>query len=448
MNAVWEQLLEHDQLNASLVDVLAACESISYPPVEDNAVEVLVITCTGDVHEMGCRLCTLFLNTLGVRAVGVYQVSDRDVSEHLQKYRPTAMMVTGFLSSSEHSMSQVLKRLAQDGIMLPIIFGGTVLHSGLIDQQFKQLYSGPLIYAKSGVKGVILVVNWLRYGSRLPQHSHPEKRRDKASHQSNAIALSMQDQPVPVPVARLPKPPDYIRHVRRNISIDTLLPRIHSKTLFQLHLGYRGSFENDLKCQNLSAITIKKMVDKVTEKMISETVLEPLCIWQWIDVTREDNHLWLSFNTGRGPIKWEFPRQRKPPYRSVVDYFSRDDTDCIGLSLVTVGDRMRDYCRNLFDKGQYTDMLIAHSVGMQCAEALADWLHEKMMIDLVGSQARSSGRRYSFGYSACPNLDGQRSLFDILTPEDNDIELTDRYMMTPEGSVSAFLVHHPEATYF
>jgi 5-methyltetrahydrofolate--homocysteine methyltransferase len=134
--------------------------------------------------------------------------------------------------------------------------------------------------------------------------------------------------------------------------------------------------------------------------------------------------------------------------------------DVIGVSLVTIGPRATQEAQRLFENGEYTRYLYLHGLSVETAEALAEYHHKKMREELgtAGDDAphirdlfhqKYRGSRYSFGYPACPNLEDQTKLFKLLDPEKNvGVRLTSGFLLEPEQSTSAIVVHHPAAKYF
>jgi 5-methyltetrahydrofolate--homocysteine methyltransferase len=134
--------------------------------------------------------------------------------------------------------------------------------------------------------------------------------------------------------------------------------------------------------------------------------------------------------------------------------------DVLGLSLVTIGSKASEETQRLFEGGEYTRYLYLHGLSVETAEALAEYLHKKMREELgIGSEdsahirdlfhQKYQGSRYSFGYPACPNLEDQTKLFALLHPEENvGVKLTTGFLLEPEQSTSAIVVHHPQAKYF
>jgi 5-methyltetrahydrofolate--homocysteine methyltransferase len=158
-----------------------------------------------------------------------------------------------------------------------------------------------------------------------------------------------------------------------------------------------------------------------------------------------------------------FPRQREGRKLCISDFFLPADSgrkDVIGLSCVTIGERASVETKKLFDAGEFTKYLYVHGLGVETAEALAEYVHKLMREELgIGGEdaARISdlfhqkyrGSRYSFGYPACPNLEDQVKIFALLKPEENiGVRLTSGFQLEPEQSTSALVVHHPQAKYF
>jgi 5-methyltetrahydrofolate--homocysteine methyltransferase len=131
----------------------------------------------------------------------------------------------------------------------------------------------------------------------------------------------------------------------------------------------------------------------------------------------------------------------------------------VAFHLVTVGRRASEYAQELFKADNYADYLYFHGLGVESAEALAELWHKRIRTELRIAEDDASeltklfhqtyqGSRYSFGYPACPNLEDQRKLFELLDPARIDIELTEEFQLEPEQSTSAIIVHHPDAKYF
>lgn len=167
-------------------------------------------------------------------------------------------------------------------------------------------------------------------------------------------------------------------------------------------------------------------------------------------------------------IRFTFPRQRDGRRLCLSDFFLPLDSgtdsgdpvrDVAGFHLVTVGSAISEHERALFAAGDYQDYLYVHGMGVETAEALAEYWHKQVRQELgIGGEdpedlkllfsAKYRGARYSFGYPACPNLEDQAKLFTLLEPEDIGVSLSEEFMLVPEQSTSAIILHHPSAKYF
>jgi 5-methyltetrahydrofolate--homocysteine methyltransferase len=162
-------------------------------------------------------------------------------------------------------------------------------------------------------------------------------------------------------------------------------------------------------------------------------------------------------------LRFTFPRQREGRRLCISDFFASKASgtmDVLGLSLVTIGPRASVETQRLFEGGEYTKYLYLHGLSVETAEALAEF-HHRLMRQELGIAGEDSphvrdlfhqkyrGSRYSFGYPACPNLEDQTKLFALLHPEENvGVRLTSGFLLEPEQSTSALVVHHPAAKYF
>jgi 5-methyltetrahydrofolate--homocysteine methyltransferase len=155
-----------------------------------------------------------------------------------------------------------------------------------------------------------------------------------------------------------------------------------------------------------------------------------------------------------------FPRQGKKPYRAISDYFRSDTHDVIAFSVVTSGARLSIEEAKLYEAGAFNDYYQMHGLGVELAESLAEMVHKQVRMDLNITQGKEKptlndvklgqyqGVRYSFGYGACPNLEDNSVIFDLLKPEELGITLSETFQIVPEQSTSALIVYHPEAMYF
>jgi len=172
--------------------------------------------------------------------------------------------------------------------------------------------------------------------------------------------------------------------------------------------------------------------------------------------------IWADENRTAERLRFTFPRQADKRRLCISDFFrpvSSAETDVIGMHCVTMGSIASARARELFESNNYADYLYLHGLGVETAEALAEFWHKRMRQELgiAGEDSprtkelftqKYRGSRYSFGYPACPNMSDQMKLFELLEPARIGCTLTENYQIDPEQSTSAIIVHHPEAKYF
>ncbi len=208
--------------------------------------------------------------------------------------------------------------------------------------------------------------------------------------------------------------------------------------------------------------------------MKRERLLEPKVVYGYFPCQSDGNDL-IIYHSPNNPqseirnsqsltewLRFSFPRQQHHPHLCLSDYFASvhsGKADVVAFHLVTVGRTASDYSRKLFESDQYKDYLYFHGLSVESAEALAELWHKRIREELgiAGKDAKetrklfsqgSQGSRYSFGYPACPKLEDQVKLLELLQPQRIGVELTEEFQLVPEQSTSAIIAHHPEARYF
>jgi 5-methyltetrahydrofolate--homocysteine methyltransferase len=231
--------------------------------------------------------------------------------------------------------------------------------------------------------------------------------------------------------------------------------------LFGRHLGYKGNFEKDLAKGEPKALELGNMVDEL--KRQAATCLKPKAVWQFFEAERDGNAIHLFAPGGAAPIHtFYFGRQPRPNGLCLSDYIlpAKDGRrDHMAIFVTTAGAGVRERSEEMKQRGEY---FLAHglqALAIETAEGCAEWLHRRIREDWgipdppgmtmqERFTSRYRGKRYSFGYPACPNLDDQQGIWKLLHPEEIGVELTEGMMMEPEASVSALVFHHPDCVYF
>jgi 5-methyltetrahydrofolate--homocysteine methyltransferase len=265
----------------------------------------------------------------------------------------------------------------------------------------------------------------------------------------------------------IPPVPDFERHVAEP-DLDDVWSYVNPQMLYGKHLGFRGRFSESLEAGDVKAVELERKVEEVKAECRAGA-MRVRALWQFFEAESEGNTLRVySPDVSPLPVaEFTFPRQRKPDGLAISDLVLPPETDAdgnvvkrdrIAMFVTTAGTGIRGLAEQAKERGEYLRSYALQALALETAEGAAEWVHERLRAawgfpdeglsrkDLF--QARYRGKRYSFGYPACPDLEDQQILFDLLRPEEIGVELTEGYMMEPEASVSALIFHHPDATYF
>jgi 5-methyltetrahydrofolate--homocysteine methyltransferase len=259
-------------------------------------------------------------------------------------------------------------------------------------------------------------------------------------------------------------PPDYNRHIYRNVPIHHLRPYLNEQMLLGKHLGIRGNVEQLIAEGDLKTIQLKQQVDELLTQLADDQLLHPHGMYQFFPAQADGNDILIydPKDPARLLERFSFPRQTQEPYLCLADFLRPVESgtmDVVGFLAVTAGMGVREIAEQWKENGDYLRSHMIQAVALELAEAFAERLHHIMRdhwgfpdpVQLTMKErfaARYQGIRVSFGYPACPDLEDQRKLFRLIRPEEIGIKLTEGCMMEPEASVSAMVFSHPQARYF
>ena len=276
--------------------------------------------------------------------------------------------------------------------------------------------------------------------------------------------------PVVPPLDASPPPPDLRLHVLRDYDLDEIFGYINPQMLYVRHLGYRGRFSEALQNQEPKALELRRQAQRVEDIMLSRSDIAASAVFKFFPCRSQGQ--WLIIYRPDGATELErfyFGRQQARDGLCLSDYARPDGpgpNDYVAMFATTVGPGVRALAERWKNAGRYLDSHTLQALAIESAEGFAELLHKRIRsmwgigepsgLKLGGAaelrdlfRANYRGKRYSFGYPACPRLEDQAKLFALLNVTDNiGVELTDGYMMDPEGSVSALVFHHPDAKYF
>jgi 5-methyltetrahydrofolate--homocysteine methyltransferase len=279
----------------------------------------------------------------------------------------------------------------------------------------------------------------------------PEASAPLTTRRSRKVRLD-----VPIPVA-----PYLERRLRDVPHLTEVWSYINPFMLYGRHLGYKGNFEKELADREPKALDLFHNVEEV--KRDAAQFMKVRAAWQFFEAEREGNAIRLFAPGGGSPVHtFQFGRQRREDGLCLSDYVLPPEDgrrDHLAFLVVTAGECIRERSEAFKQAGEFFKAHAIQALALETAEGAAEWLHRRIredwgfpdsptmtMHDRFTSKYR--GKRYSFGYPACPNLDDQAGVWKLLRPEDIGVRLTEGMMMEPEASVSAMVFHHPDCAYF
>lgn len=431
--------------------------------------KIILATVKGDVHDIGKNLVEIIMSNNGYDIVNLgIKVPPEKLIEAFRREKPDAIGLSGLLVKSAQQMVTTVQDFKVAGIDVPILVGGAALTRKFTHTRIATEYEGPVLYAKDAMNGLDIANQLMNPEKRNQLLDSLKEQQEKAAGRA---AETVEKKPAPsVPHrskisvnAPVFTPKDMEPHVLRRYPLGHIMPYINQTMLLGHHLGLKG-VQKLLKEQDPKALEIKQLVDDLLEEAQKTSMIEANGMYRFYPAQSDGNDIIVFDPADHSKVlkRFSFPRQQVEPYLCLADYLKAADSgvmDYVGFFVVTAGKGIRNLSNEYKENGEYLRSHALQAIALETAEAFAERIHHIMRDswgfpdpqDLTMKQrlaARYQGIRVSFGYPACPNLDDQALLFDLLKPESLGVELTDGFMMEPEASVSAMVFAHPEAQYF
>jgi 5-methyltetrahydrofolate--homocysteine methyltransferase len=432
--------------------------------VEKRA-RVILATVKGDVHDIGKNLVEIILKNNGYDVINLgIKVPPEDLIRAHREHKPDAIGLSGLLVKSAQQMVITAADLRDAGVRVPLLVGGAALSEKFTKQKIAASYSTAVCYAKDAMTGLRL----------MNELSDPAKRAgvlEQNTFAGVAVAEEPEARPAEAPVdersprvrADLPIPVvAYLdRKARRVPDLQEVWNYVNPYMIFNRHLGYRGNFEKTLAEREPRALELYNKFEEV--KREAALFMKISAVWQYFEAERQGNSIALFSPDGATPVHtFHFQRQRVGDKLCLSDYIlpaQNGQRDHLALLVVTAGEGIRARSEAAKAAGRYFYSHALQALALETAEGCAEWLHRRIREDwgfpdpsgLTMAErftSRYRGKRYSFGYPACPNLEDQAGIWSLLHPEEIGVHLTEGMMMDPEASVSALVFHHPDCTYF
>ncbi len=425
---------------------------------------ILLATVKGDVHDIGKNLVDIILTNNGYRVINLgIKIPPRELIAAIDEHDPDVVGLSGLLVKSAQQMVVTAEEMTVHGKCPPMLVGGAALTRNFTRKRIDPKYEGVCLYAKDAMDGLDLANRLLDPNARAGIVTQIEEERQQLIHREASKAkpapMTIPARSNVTPLAAWPAPPDTERHVMRTLPLDEVWSYLNPLMLYGKHLGLKGRFDDLLAAGDEKAQRLHDLLEglKADCRPGGKHPMQLRAVWQFLPAqARKDT---IVVTHGGAEHAFPFPRQSRGDFLCLSDFVAETQGDHVAMFVVTAGEGVRAQYEAYKEAGEYLKSHAIQALAIETAEAAAEWLHHKLrgqwgfpdapettMRDRF--RAAYHGKRYSFGYPACPDLGLQEPLFAILNPHEIGVALTEEHMMDPEASVSAVVFHHPEARYF
>ena len=453
-------------------EVMKTAVSMLEPFMEKTGDEgrgtMLLATVKGDVHDIGKNLVDIILTNNGYRVVniGIKQTINQIIDGALES-NADAIGMSGLLVKSTVIMKENLEEITARGLdqKWPIVLGGAALTRAYVEQDLAGMFPGEVRYARDAFEGLrlmdsIMAVKRGDEGAALP--ALRERRVANTRIKSEDLPIDTRRSDVASDNS-IPTPPFFGSRVIKGIQLADYAGMLDERALFVGQWGLKGNRgEYEQMVENEGRPRLRSLLNEVQSK----GWLNAAVVYGYFPCYSEGNDLVILHhegdNKGKERVRFSFPRQTRDRRLCISDFFASKEsgkTDVVAFHVVTMGSTVSEAAAKLFADNNYRDYLELHGLSVQLTEALAEHWHARIREELQVKGEDSQdlqgildqgyrGSRYSFGYPACPDLEQQVQLCELLDPSRIGVELSEEFQLHPEQSTSAIIVLHPEAKYF
>ncbi|MGB8181016.1 MAG: vitamin B12 dependent-methionine synthase activation domain-containing protein, partial [Stellaceae bacterium] len=400
------------------------------------------------------------------------------ILEAAESHSADAVGMSGLLVKSTVVMRENLEEMTRRGLDLPVILGGAALNRRYVEEDCAKAYaSGAVAYARDAFEGLALMSNVVNGTFANSVAQQREKNKDRPVNQSRRLGRAAEPRvlrPLDLEEIRLrraelargvavPQPPFWGPRTIARVPLKTIVPFLNERMLYQFHWGYRKQGRTLDEFKAWAKQELRPVLNELFGRVAKEDILVPQAAYgYWPCAAAGDELVLYDPDSANEVARFSFPRQNKPGGLCIADFFrdiTANERDVVALQVVTMGRGASEVARQWFADNRYKDYLYLHGLSVEMAEALAEYLHQRIRAEMgfAGEEARDiegllrqeyRGSRYSFGYPACPDLAQQRQLLALLRAQEIGVGLTEEDQLDPEQSTSAIVVLHPQAKYF
>ncbi|MBD1888567.1 methionine synthase [Coleofasciculus sp. FACHB-SPT9] len=458
---------------------------------------VVIATVKGDVHDIGKNLVDIILSNNGYKVVniGIKQPVD-NIVDAFEQHKADCIAMSGLLVKSTAFMKENLEVFNQKGITVPVILGGAALTPKFVYEDCQNTYKGKVIYGKDAFSDLHFMDklmpaksagNWddlqgfldeveenghapiVEEASRVPLENSAQEAQlvEVDTQRSEAVAIEIERPIPPFWGTKLLQAED--------IPLEEVFEYLDLQALIAGQWQFRKPQEQSREEYNqFLEEKVYPILKEWKQRVVEENLLHPQVVYGYFPCQAEGNSLHLydpEFMNCKDAKEereknvvatFNFPRQKSMRRLCISDFFAPIESghvDVFAMQAVTVGDIATEFAQKLFANNQYSDYLYFHGLAVQTAEAVAEWLHARIRRELgLGASEpdkirdvlaqRYQGSRYSFGYPACPNIQDQYKLLELLGSDRINLHMDESEQLYPEQSTTAIIAYHPAAKYF
>lgn len=428
---------------------------------------ILLATVKGDVHDIGKNLVDIILSNNGYRTVniGIKQTINQ-IIEAAEANKVDVIGMSGLLVKSTVIMKENLEEITNRGLAQkwPVLLGGAALTRSFVEADLAAKFPGTVRYARDAFEGLSLMDALMAQKRGDVSITLPplKERRTRVTTDAEERVVDTKRSDVsatnPVPI-----PPFWGSRVVKGIPLLDYAKLLDERALFVGQWGMKGARDEYSKMvENEARPRLRSLLNEAqTNGWLNASV-----VYGYFPCYSEGNDLIILDHRDLAKRvevqRFTFPRQRRDRRLCLSDFFRSKDSseiDVVAFHIVTMGAKVSEASAQLFEQNLYREYLELHGLSVQLTEALAEYWHKRIREELAISTDDKSeigelldqgyqGSRYSFGYPACPDLEQQVQLCNLLDPDRIGVSLSEEYQLHPEQSTSAIIVHHPEAKYF
>jgi 5-methyltetrahydrofolate--homocysteine methyltransferase len=424
---------------------------------------VVIATVFGDVHDIGKSLVNTILTNNGYTVVDLgKQVPISTIIDAAVEHDATAIGLSALLVSTSKQMPACVQELQAHGLKFPVLVGGAAINRNFglrilypNGTESDEVYEPGVFYCKDAFEGLAkmdqliddqareaLVAKTREAARRLREQ--PDSEPDDAPPTTDASVRSAVRADNPIP-----RPPFWgVREI--DVDMDAVYRHLDTHVLFKLHWGGRG-----VKGDAWTRLLREDFQPRLERMWRDQDYLHPRALLGYFPCNSDGNELIVwdpeDFDPAH-PRELErlvFPRQPKHDRICLADFYrplQSGNPDVVAIQAVTAGDEVTKLMARLERDGEFAEQLFVHGLGVQTAEGMAEWTHARVRSDL-GIEP-TQGRRYSWGYPACPEQSEHEKVFRLLDAPSIGLRLSGGYAVEPEQSTLAIVAHHPQAVYF